>query len=157
MSWKQIEDRRAWRRKRYAELRESGHVRDWGMIEAICPVCGEPRWISKNRHGITKVPQDGSGRVIARCKSCARRKDFAPSYTNQYSREKGVERRIDQKQFSIQHLGGKCLDCGLVYDGSNGYAFDFHHRDPATKRFQVGSKYDLLCAICHRKRHSLGF
>jgi hypothetical protein len=55
---------------------------------------------------------------------------------------------------------GECMDCG-------GSAEDFHHRDPATKRVEVGrmtryseasilaevEKCDLLCADCHRKRH----
>lgn len=58
------------------------------------------------------------------------------------------------------------MDCG--WDGPT-YGFDFHHRIPRYKLFTLTgrtlvsrpwsevkkeiSKCDLLCAICHRKRH----
>lgn len=68
----------------------------------------------------------------------------------------------------IKLHGGKCVKCG--YDKSElTAAFDFHHRDPATKSFNIhkaiehgkswidvlneAEKCDLLCAICHRLEH----
>ncbi len=68
----------------------------------------------------------------------------------------------------IQLCGGKCVKCG--YDKLEfTAAFDFHHRDPLTKSFQINkaiehgkswndilneaAKCDLLCAICHRLEH----
>ncbi len=61
--------------------------------------------------------------------------------------------------------GGQCVDCGYVRCIA---ALEFHHRDPATKEFGLGSfdgsldkliaeaaKCDLLCASCHRIRHAL--
>jgi hypothetical protein len=57
---------------------------------------------------------------------------------------------------------GSCMTCGLVVTVDNLVAFDFDHRDPATKRRRGVSgasthyieaemaKCDLLCANCHR-------
>jgi hypothetical protein len=55
-----------------------------------------------------------------------------------------------------------CQDCGVMYPAA---VMDFHHRDPKTKRFEVGNagtpnlaraeleKCDVICANCHRLRH----
>lgn len=68
----------------------------------------------------------------------------------------------------INLLGGQCKRCELKYDGTNAPAFEFHHRDPKTKSFNMGTharnhnwkkvvkelnKCDLLCAICHSIHH----
>ena len=75
---------------------------------------------------------------------------------------------IKYKLNLVKLCGGKCVKCG--YD-KNLAAFDFHHRDPAQKDFEVkmknfnGSwtddeileevmKCDLLCSNCHRELHS---
>lgn len=66
----------------------------------------------------------------------------------------------------VKMRGGKCVRCGLD-DLTCVAVFDFHHRDPATKRFAVSSgmnngwawadlveealKCDLVCANCHRR------
>ena len=73
----------------------------------------------------------------------------------------------------IQSKGSRCCDCSREYDGTNAVAFDFHHRDPATKKFNVNTgtmnkmssqvlkeeaeKCDLICAYCHRLRHGERF
>lgn len=59
-----------------------------------------------------------------------------------------------------------CVDCGGSYPPC---CMDFHHRDPSQKKFAIGrgitqvgrkalekeiAKCDLLCANCHRIRHS---
>ena len=56
------------------------------------------------------------------------------------------------------------MDCGLVVNESNWIAFDFDHRDPQEKLFNLSqltgivkqrieaSKCDLVCAVCHRIR-----
>lgn len=71
----------------------------------------------------------------------------------------------------IESLGGACFDCGYPL----GYAsvFDFHHRDPNQKNFNISEKLregkrdisqelwdevkkcDLLCSNCHRVRHQI--
>ena len=68
------------------------------------------------------------------------------------------------KQCCIEYLGGACAHCGIKDDCSAIY--DFHHRDPSEKEFNVSSfcrsfeklkseldKCDLLCGNCHRKVH----
>lgn len=79
-----------------------------------------------------------------------------------------AERRITQKKEAVDYLGGKCLDCGLKDEVVAVY--DFHHLDPTKKDFSLGKaktlsfakikpeldKCVLLCANCHRRRHSSG-
>jgi hypothetical protein len=66
----------------------------------------------------------------------------------------------------IKMQGGKCIRCG--YDKCTA-ALDFHHRDPATKSFNINAgtickawntilaevqKCDLICSNCHREHHA---
>ena len=69
----------------------------------------------------------------------------------------------------IQDKGGKCQKCGIEYDGTNSCIFDFHHRNPEEKDFNLNLAYlnkygkdriikeaekcDLLCSNCHRLEH----
>lgn len=76
-----------------------------------------------------------------------------------------TNRRKEIKQKAVKYLGEVCIDCGLK---SHNYSiYDFHHIDPNTKDVQIGSsgksfaslkkeldKCILLCANCHRIRHS---
>ncbi len=68
------------------------------------------------------------------------------------------------KALCVKYLGGRCKVCD--YSRCNA-VFDFHHVDPTTKDFAVGSKHlssfnkvkaeldkcVLLCANCHRETH----
>lgn len=75
--------------------------------------------------------------------------------TNNHARKFIIEEKLRR---------GFCLDCGLVVDQSNWIAFDFDHRDPELKLFNLSeltgivkqrieaSKCDLVCAVCHRIR-----
>lgn len=63
---------------------------------------------------------------------------------------------------------GSCVDCGLVATPENVFIFDFDHRDPAEKSFNLSrarhrergpgeiaaemAKCDLRCSNCHRVR-----
>lgn len=74
-------------------------------------------------------------------------------------------KRYRDKEKAIQIMGGKCIDCGFTGDHA---VFDFHHLDGNTKEFTLGNianrrweliekelkKCVLLCANCHRIRHS---
>lgn len=79
-----------------------------------------------------------------------------------------IDLRYSRKRKLMDMLGGKCMDCGLASEYESVY--DFHHRDPSTKLFEVANtnkfknslwsevvseamKCDLLCANCHRIRH----
>ena len=78
----------------------------------------------------------------------------------------GKIRRSSTKSALVEMLGGICMDCGLRSKYFEVY--DFHHRDPSQKLFEVSNKVtmlppevlaeealkcDLLCANCHRIRH----
>jgi len=74
-------------------------------------------------------------------------------------------RRHRLKEAAIKLLGNKCGDCGWI---GNIVGFEFHHKNPKEKDFQIGSaanrkweivkkeltKCELLCSICHRIKHS---
>ena len=74
-------------------------------------------------------------------------------------------RRRNVKEQAIKYKGGKCIDCGLI---DSPCVYDFHHLNPNLKEIALGSmggmsfnkikseldKCVLLCANCHRKRHS---
>jgi hypothetical protein len=103
-------------------------------------------------------------------------------YTNptQYKREWNHRNRSQRAEYKtrlihdfkrelIRGAGGKCTLCGLDFDGECTALFDFHHRDPKAKYFNVNNavlnkfskarireeveKCDLLCANCHRLIH----
>lgn len=74
-------------------------------------------------------------------------------------------RRYQIKQAAIDYKGGCCLECKQVVHSA---AFEFHHRNSEMKDFEIGpcanrsmksikaelDKCDLLCATCHRTKHS---
>lgn len=69
------------------------------------------------------------------------------------------------KQWMVMEKSKPCMDCGGSFPSC---VMDFHHRDPRDKNFDVSQgathgrrvvlveieKCDLLCANCHRMRHS---
>lgn len=66
-----------------------------------------------------------------------------------------------RKENAVAYKGGKCARCNGVFHYC---VYDFHHRDPKNKSFNVKTmtrykwervqeeldKCDLLCANCHR-------
>lgn len=80
-------------------------------------------------------------------------------------RERDLKRRYSRKLIAIKQHGDKCADCGNTYHPS---CYDFHHLDPKQKDFNpcsgLSKKIDvflaevakcvMLCANCHRVRHS---
>ncbi len=62
----------------------------------------------------------------------------------------------------IEQYRTVCSRCGM----DEKVCLDFHHRDPKTKKYTIGSrlsvktllielaKCDILCANCHRKEHA---
>ena len=84
--------------------------------------------------------------------------------TSKIERKKHQLAKID----CIVYKGSKCAKCSIMYDGTNGMIFDFHHIDPSTKSYEILKKgkkdldsqkeeldkCHLLCTNCHRKEHS---
>lgn len=76
-----------------------------------------------------------------------------------YKKQRGQKR----KGKLLRHMGGKCVGCGLEYDGTNAPVFDIHHRDPEEKVTQLNqcrindmswddvlteaAKCDMICSI----------
>jgi hypothetical protein len=88
---------------------------------------------------------------------------------SQYQKERNVRKVVNwrkrAKKKLIEYKGGKCLSCG--YNKDIPAAYDFHHRDPNEKDFQISKNYnksmkklkeevdkcDLLCKNCHMEIH----
>jgi hypothetical protein len=83
------------------------------------------------------------------------------SYKELFQRKRKVE--------LIKLKGGKCEKCPIEYNGKNACIFQFHHRDPATKKFGLNvnamgkawetilkelDKCCMLCSNCHSSEHS---
>lgn len=72
-------------------------------------------------------------------------------------------KRYDKKAILVSYKGGKCFDCAREFTLC---CFDFDHRDPDAKSFNISARYgypldelkleadkcDLVCANCHRIR-----
>lgn len=96
-------------------------------------------------------------------------------YCSEYTRRAGVKknrregaqrrRRAIARLLSTYKLDRPCACCGRVFPSC---CMDFHHRDPETKLFSIGTaagtrtiqvfmdeiaKCDFLCANCHRMVH----
>ncbi len=75
-----------------------------------------------------------------------------------------TERFRARKRQAVEHMGGKCADCGGRFPY---YVFEFHHLDPSKKDMQFNqlrrrawdrivaelAKCVMVCANCHRVRH----
>lgn len=101
--------------------------------------------MSCHRHGRTSFVLDGRG--YYRCRKCRA--------------EAVSRRRRKMKEILVAEAGGACRRCGY---SSNMKALQFHHLDPAEKRFELNakgvalsldtlraeaSKCILVCANCH--------
>ncbi len=144
---------------------------------------GKQRNLSNRSHCLSCLPFKAAvrmrrGRIASRsltygttrtCKYCGKKFAFRPEIGHRpdvcNSCSTGV-RRERTKAKCVAYLGGKCEKCG--YNRCHD-AFDFHHRDPETKRFTIGGgaysrrwediqkeldSCSLLCANCHRELHA---
>ena len=74
--------------------------------------------------------------------------------------------QIQSKEFALKYKGGKCNKCGV--GNLPACCYHFHHKDPNTKEFSLGTKFNqkitdkiikeldkciVLCANCHAKEH----
>ena len=79
--------------------------------------------------------------------------------------KEGVDRRRDKKKRLVEEMGDKCADCGVSYPSD---VYDFHHVDEkehginvlltSNRKYEIileeAKKCVMLCANCHRIRHS---
>lgn len=99
---------------------------------------------------------------------------------NQYKREWNHRHRQERYEYKrsfvanrkmklLLMLGGECKSCGIKATKENIAIFDFHHRNPDEKEFNLGQntigniafervkkeakKCDILCSNCHRLYH----
>lgn len=128
---------RYWLRRYGLETRQAAWARDPSLkpdrLERVCTSHGPVAFV-KNSRGHYRCPFCQVERVSAR------------------------RRRI--KEILVAEAGGRCAVCG--YDRTH-RALEFHHVDPASKRFQIGggnsrslrmareeaAKCVLLCGNCH--------
>lgn len=106
---------------------------------------------------------------LPNCKECGAELDKSKLKGNlcmkcHYQYMKGYRRR--KRTAAIEHLGGKCIDCGGVFPEC---VYDFHHLGDKEAHVSTmikenrkleailneASKCELLCANCHRIRHFL--
>lgn len=99
---------------------------------------------------------------ILLCANCHAQTHFEERSLESLSKD-GKQARLN-KERAVQHLGGKCQECG--YNKCHG-AIDFHHINPEDKLHRVGgilhwkwesivdeiNKCKALCKCCHRKEH----
>lgn len=116
-----------------------------------CKCCGKEK------------PRDGFYRLFG--KNYKPEWDCRDSYCIPCRSTYSSNRRRIIKEKAIEHLGGKCVDCGL--ENAKSCVYDFHHIDPTQKDFSISNnsksfesikpeldKCILLCANCHRLRHN---
>jgi len=121
------------------------------MILRKCNTCGLEAEDEEQLESFEKDKKGKYGRMN-RCKVCS-------STRNRKTKQ-------DLKMQSLIYLGGKCTACGIVAIKGNECIFDFHHIDPNTKSYTIGSTYTtlanvkeeldkciVLCSNCHRMEH----
>lgn len=100
-----------------------------------------------------------------------KKKDILLEYQREYRKEnralvtqRSRKKRVERMKQAISLLGGKCANCGGVFDSCQ---YDFHHINPEEKDFTISEgillgkarffeevkKCILLCANCHRLKH----
>ena len=121
------------------------------MIETkICTTCKQEKskedFYTSKTHSLGKMPY---------CKSCF----------NKICQKRWIDRKIK----AIKYKNNQCEDCKLHISNSHYSVFEFHHLVPSQKDYDWSKlrlrswesiineldKCVLLCANCHRIRHSL--
>lgn len=107
-----------------------------------------------------------------KCKFCERSTESTDGKSRKRCNSCNTKiRRTRNKIAAIFYLGGNCNSCSLQANKDNLACFEFHHRDPAEKDFQIGrvankswhsivnelDKCELLCSNCHKQKHSTRF
>lgn len=122
------------------------------------------RWKTESQIEARRAHMRQEDRKIVRRASAAKWRAKNPDLARQRSRNSQLKLRHTRKSELIAYKGGKCTDCGESFPDC---CFDFDHRDPAQKSFNLGTrilrlsiadlkqeadKCDLVCSNCHRIR-----
>jgi hypothetical protein len=149
-------------------------VNIWNDTVWVCRDCGETKPLDKEHFKVNKNLITG---FDSKCRVCSNKdakewkKENLTEEDKKRHREVSYAKRQELKIKCIHYLGSMCIKCGVKYDGTNAMIFDFHHRNPTEKEFQLLTqkatsfehnkpeldKCDLLCANCHRKEHSVPY
>lgn len=139
------------------------------ITELTCSRCNKTKSIEGNYFAHPKYKTGYYPICIACQKETSKTKEkVAASYQRHY--DKVLKPRLEENTKKLfELLGNHCIDCGMEATLDNFVAFDLHHLDPDTKKFEVNAKrlrliWDLdirdeikkcvlLCACCHRLRH----
>ena len=122
---------------------------------------------SKDRYGRNKEYVSGHNRRKYDDKSQYKREW---NHRNRKQRYEYKREYIENRKLElINMLGGKCKICGIEATKGNIAIFDFHHKNPDEKEFNLGQntignrsfesvkreamKCELLCSNCHRMLH----
>lgn len=137
-----------------------------------CPRCGFEK--TPEEFGHSSSSKDGLQSYCKPCQRDYRQKridaglyDSAAHSRTYYANNREdriaaqIERKIQRKITLVLEAGGKCQKCGYAESLA---ALTFHHRDPATKEYDIAvklasygidrlrleaAKCDLLCFNCH--------
>ncbi len=121
------------------------------MERKICQTCS----VEKSVEEFYTQPDRKNG--ASKCKECF----------NSYC----IERWRNIKIKAIEYKGGVCVDCNIPFPTYPAPVFEFHHLNPELKDVSWGKlrlrswdkitleldKCVMLCANCHRIRHSEDF
>jgi hypothetical protein len=112
-----------------------------------------------------------SCKILKLCSKCRKEKRIKIKENKCNQCKKLDKQNIKQwalKISAVKYKGEKCKECGWSTNNIKDYiCFDFHHRNPEEKEFLLSriktrslddikkelDKCDLLCAMCHRKKH----
>lgn len=156
------------------------HFPNWIIIEGkkrnlcsrkYCLECS-PRGAHNTKSITSDNIQNTKTKKCTICKSTKMLSEFyingstskAHSYCKSCTNRATTIRQRKIKKDAVDYLGGKCAKCGVTGDPA---IFDFHHKDPRQKDFNISKKKHcsldkikreldkcmLLCACCHRIVH----
>ena len=130
-------------------------------------VDGKQRNLQNRRYCLSCSPYQAhnTGRLTEPLTTESRRNRTAETRRLKYRKYQRKTRRARKRKL-VELLGGRCRICGYNRDCPRAYAF--HHRDPASKAFDVSrrgllrqwdelmaevGKCVLLCCRCHAEVH----
>jgi hypothetical protein len=134
-------------------------------------------WVKKYnlKTRFSKTDAEPGKKICSRCKLphdndnfYKKGKDNLQPYCKSCHNQIFSQRWTDRKIWAISYKGSKCNDCNISYPETPYQVFDFHHLEPNHKdmdwsKIRLTSKDKmiveldkcvLLCANCHRIRHS---